>query len=76
MRHQCDTVIILKVYTNTNNPRLKASLVVGHFSVNYVGKEHAGHLVSVIKENYGVTDNWEGKQHLGLTFDWDYKEHN
>ena len=30
------------------------SLVVDDFGVKYVGKEHADHLVSVIKENYEV----------------------
>ena len=48
------------------------SLVVDDFGVKYVGKEHADHLVSDIKENYEVTTDWEGKQYVGLTLDWDY----
>ena len=48
------------------------SLVVDDFSVKYVGKKHADHLVSVIKENYEVTTDWEGKRYVGLTLDWDY----
>ena len=48
------------------------SLVVDDFGVKYVGKEHADHLVSVIKENYEVTTDWEGKRYVGLTLDWDY----
>jgi hypothetical protein len=50
------------------------SLVVDDFGVKYVGKEHADHLVSVIKENYEVTEDWDGKRYLGLTFDWDYED--
>ena len=45
------------------------SLVVDDFGVKYVGKEHADHLVSVIKENYEVTEDWDGKRYLGPTFD-------
>ena len=37
------------------------SLVVNDFGVKYVGQEHADHLVSVIKEHYDVTTDWEGK---------------
>jgi hypothetical protein len=48
------------------------SLVVYDFGVKCVGKEHANHLVNAIKEHYDVTEDWEGKRYLGLTFDWDY----
>ena len=44
----------------------------GRFGVNYVGKEHAYHLIKCIKENYDVTEDWEGECYLGLTFDWNY----
>jgi hypothetical protein len=50
------------------------SLVVDDFGVKYVGEEHANHLVNAIKEHYDVTEDWEGKRYLGLTFDWDYTE--
>jgi len=50
------------------------TLVVDDFGMKYVRKEHAEHLVSVIKENYEVTEDWEGKKYLELAFDWDYQE--
>ena len=37
-----------------------------------MGKEHADHLVRVLKENYEISEDWEGKKYIGLTFDWDY----
>ena len=42
-------------------------MVVDDFGVKYVGEEHANHLLKVISENY------DGKRYLGLTFDWDYE---
>ena len=48
------------------------SLVVDDFGVKYVGKQHAEHLLNVIRTDYDVTTDWEGKRYLGLTFDWDY----
>ena len=42
------------------------------FGVKYVGKEHADHLIKRIKENYDITEDWEGKRYLRLTFDWNY----
>ena len=48
------------------------SLVVDDCGANYLGKEHAEHLKSVIEKHYKVTTDWEGKQYLDLTLDWDY----
>ena len=48
------------------------SLIVDDFGVKYVGKEHADHLISVLKEHYTVDEDWEGKKYCGITLDWDY----
>ena len=48
------------------------TLVLDDFGVNYVGKEHADHLVRVLKEIYKISKDWEGKKYIGLKFDWDY----
>ena len=48
------------------------TLVVDDFGVKYVGKEHADHLIKYTKEKYDITEYWEGKHYLGLTFDWNY----
>ena len=47
------------------------TLVVDDFGLNYVGKEHADHLVRFLKENYKISEDWGGKKYIGLTFDWD-----
>ena len=41
--------------------------VMDNFGVKYVGKEHAEHLIEYNKENYYITEDWEGKRYLGLT---------
>ena len=48
------------------------TLVVNDFGVKYVGKEHADQLVRFLKEKYEISEDWEGKKYIGLTFDWDY----
>ena len=48
------------------------TLVVDDFGVKYVGREHSEHLVSVLKEHYGINTDWEGTRYLGLTLNWDY----
>ena len=48
------------------------TLVVNNFGVKYLGKEHAEHLREVIKKYYPVTEEWTGKQYIGITLDWDY----
>ena len=48
-------------------------LVVDNFGVKYVGEEHAQHIKRTLKENDSVTIEWDGKQYIGITPDWDYK---
>ena len=40
-----------------------------------MGKEHAEHLVNVLKEHYEVSENLEGTKYSGITLNWDYKNH-
>ena len=47
-------------------------LVVKDFCLKYVGKEHAQHLKRTLEENYAVTTEWDGKQYIGITLEWDY----
>ena len=50
-------------------------LVVLDFGIKYVGKEHADHLISTLRQHYdSVTEDWEGKLYVGITLDWNYEE--
>ena len=48
------------------------TLVVDDFGIQYVGKEHALHLLNALEENYEVTIDWEAKLYIGITMKWDY----
>ena len=38
------------------------------FGVKCVNKEDAQHLMSVLKQNYEVTEDWEGGRYIGMHF--------
>ena len=42
------------------------------FGVKYIDKEHAMHLINVLKKCYNVEEDGEGKRYMGFTMDWDY----
>lgn len=42
------------------------TLVVYDFGVQYVGQEHAHHLIQEIGEHYEHTINWTGSNYCGL----------
>ena len=46
---------------------------MNNFGVKYVGKEHALHLKHTLEENYTVIEEWDSKQYIGITLDWDQK---
>ena len=50
------------------------SLVVDDFGIKFVGKEHAKHLLEVLKQWYKVTTDWEGTKYVGITLKWDYNK--
>ena len=43
---------------------ISLTLVVDNFGIKYVGKEHADHVVRVLKENYEISEDWGGKNTL------------
>ena len=51
------------------------TLVVDDFGVKYIGKEHVLHLIQILREHYEVEEDWGGTRYVGITLDWDYKQH-
>ena len=51
---------------------VKFSLIVDIFGIEYVGKRHALHLRSVIKQYCTIIDDWKGKKCAGVDLAWDY----
>ena len=50
------------------------SLIVDDFGVKYVGREHAEHLLNVLKKDYVASEDWEGEKYAGIDLDWDYEK--
>ena len=48
-------------------------LTVDDFGIEYVGKNHAQHLLATLQEHYTLTIDWEGKKCAGIYLEWDYK---
>ena len=42
------------------------------FGVEYVGEEHALHLVSVLKRYHEISQYWEGEKYTGIALEWNY----
>jgi hypothetical protein len=48
-------------------------LVVDDFAIKYVGKEHAHHLLAILKRDYeGVSLDWNALLYCGISVSWDY----
>ena len=48
-------------------------LIVDDFGIEYVGKEHAEHLLSALRSHYTITTDWTGSKFAGMDIEWDYK---
>ena len=49
-------------------------LIVDDFGIEYVGNQHALHLLKTLEQNYEITANWEGKKFAGIDLAWNYDE--
>jgi hypothetical protein len=47
-------------------------LVVDDFGLQYVGKEHAQHLIDALEADYTVSKDWTGGLYCGITLKWNY----
>ena len=64
---------VLGLWTHKTRP-ISFTLVVDDFGVKYTGKEHATHLISILKQYYEISEDWTGSKYVGITFDWDYRK--
>jgi hypothetical protein len=46
--------------------------VVDDFGVQYIGQEHAQHLIDALETDYTVSKYWTGVLYCGITLKWDY----
>jgi hypothetical protein len=50
---------------------IQFTLVVDDFGVQYVGEEHAHHLIAALEIYYIVSKDWTGGLYCGITLHWD-----
>ena len=48
------------------------TLCVDDFGIKYASQEDADHLISSIRKHFKCSVDWEGKNYLGLTLNWNY----
>jgi hypothetical protein len=48
--------------------------VVDDFGVQYVGEEHARHLIAALETDYTVSKDWTGGLYCGITLHWNYDD--
>ena len=51
-------------------------LIVDDLGLEYVIKQDAYHLASVLKNHHDISQNWEGKKFAGIELDWNYATKN
>jgi len=48
--------------------------VVNDFGVKYTNKADVDHLIECLKENYDLTQDWDGDPYCGIKLKWNYNE--
>ena len=61
------------LWTHTTRP-ICFTLCVENFGVKYVGKAHAQHLMTFLKQHCTISHDWTGKLNLDIDLDWDSYE--
>jgi hypothetical protein len=51
---------------------IQFTLVVDDFGVQYVGAEHAHHIIAALETDYTVSKDWTGGLYCGIALNWDY----
>eukprot|EP00804_Cyclotella_cryptica_P009803 CCRYP_013232-RA/>CCRYP_013232-RA protein AED:0.30 eAED:0.25 QI:0/0/0/1/0/0/3/0/606 len=59
------------LWKNLTRP-ISFTLVVDDFSIKYVGKEHADHLLNALKQHYTLDIDWTDSLYCGIALKWDY----
>ena len=49
-------------------------LCVDDFGVKYFSKDDANHLLNYLKNHSAISKDWEARNYLGCTIDWNYNK--
>ena len=44
------------------------------FAIKYTSLDNAQHLLHALKEKYTISEDWEAKLYIGISFKWDYSK--
>ena len=55
-------------------PPISFTLVVDDFGMKYTNKADIDHLIECLKENYDLTQDWDGDLYCGIKLKWNYNE--
>ena len=58
-------------WTHVSRPTV-FTLCVDDFGIKYTTKDDANHLLNAIQSSYTISIDWEGKQYVGLSLNWNY----
>ena len=61
------------LFTHKTRP-IWFTLVVDDFGVKYIGRQHAEHLMGILKQHYDTEKDWKGELYCGITLKWNYAE--
>ena len=61
------------LFTHETRP-IQFSLTVDDFAVKWIDREDFDHLLQSLETKYTMTCDMEGKQHVGISLDWNYDE--
>ena len=61
------------LWTHKTRPT-KFALCVDDFGVKFFSKEDALHLISSLKKNYEISQDWSGTNYCGLQIKWNYRK--
>jgi len=53
---------------------IRFTLVVDDFAVRYTTRDDAMHLLTALREQYQVTEDWDATRYCGLSLRWDYAQ--
>ena len=49
-------------------------LTVDDFGVKYIEHDSAQHLITTLKKDYEVAEDWKGERYCGMDLEWNYEE--
>ena len=63
-----------QAYSTHKTRPIRFTLVVDDFGVKYIGKQHAEHLMGILKQHCNTEEDWNRELYCGIVLKWNYRE--